>query len=214
MLTLYKYLSLLRSSELAPWNQQEISDLSALSFRFAEKRAPDHYAISITDYMTYPVPRNLLISGPRVIQPWDLTDPENGGEKEMRELLNLCTVERSRALYMGPQVEFDRVKGAIDWQTEKWYGTQYYVEKFSEDFLTEVRSLLGSVSVASLLINATRHQDQTMSRNCSSLVRTHSFPLISKLRSAKSMLYADFPIVGADVNDLMCRFYSQRSGHI
>lgn len=138
MLTLHKYLSLLRSSELAPWNQQEISDLSALSFRFAEKRAPDHYAISITDYMAYPVPRNLLISGPRVIQPWDLTDPENGGEKEMKELLNLCTVERSRALYMGPKAEFERVKGAIDWQTEKWYGTQYYVERFSEDFVKEV----------------------------------------------------------------------------
>ncbi|KAI0093889.1 insulin-degrading enzyme [Irpex rosettiformis] len=139
MLTVYKYLSLLRSSELSPWYQKEISDLSALNFRYSEKRSPDHYAIAITDHMAYPIPRHLIISGPRVVQPWSLSDPENGGEKEMRKILDMCRVERSRALYMGPKEEFNRVNGAIDWQTEKWYGTQYYVERFDEEFLKEAK---------------------------------------------------------------------------
>lgn len=110
--------------------------------------------MAITDHMAYPIPRNLLISGPRTVQPWDLNDPvpggESGGEKEsisegeqeVREILEGCRVARGRVLLMGPKGEFERVRGQegkdkVQWQTEKWYGTQYFVERFDEGFLEE-----------------------------------------------------------------------------
>lgn len=112
--------------------------------------------------MAYPIPRNLLISGPRTVQPWDLNDPVPGGEKdsggekegggekesisegekEVREILEGCRAARGRVLLMGPKSEFERVraqegKDKVQWQTEKWYGTQYFVERFDEGFLKE-----------------------------------------------------------------------------
>ncbi|KAI0690596.1 insulin-degrading enzyme [Cytidiella melzeri] len=136
MLTIFKYLSLLRAAELPPWYQQEIGDLSQMRFRFAEKRAPDSYATSIAESMIWPVPRHLIISAPRIIQPWDISDTENGGEHEMREMLHSCTVDKARALLMAPKAEFDRVGATAEWHQEPWYGTFYRVQRFDEAFVT------------------------------------------------------------------------------
>ena len=57
MLIVNKYLSLLRSSDLPSFIQQEVSDLSALEFRFLEKHDPDDYAASIAQQMTNPIPQ-------------------------------------------------------------------------------------------------------------------------------------------------------------
>jgi insulysin len=147
MLTIFKYFSLLRSSELPPWIQQEISDLSQMRFRFAEKRSPDSYATSIAESMVWPVPRHLIVSAPRVIQPWDLSDPVNGGEREMRELLEACRVNKARVLVMAPKAELDSVRPSMDWQQEPWYGTSYHVQRFDEAFLKEVSGFTAHLEI-------------------------------------------------------------------
>lgn len=86
--------------------------------------------------MAWPVPRDLLLSAPQLTQEWDESDQENGGEREMRALLDTLTVESSRTVLMAKADEFERVLGKdLVWEKEPWYGTPYRVERLSEEFV-------------------------------------------------------------------------------
>src|SRR6266852_4605572 len=67
----FKYISMLRSTDLSPNHQTEVSSLSDIRFRFAEKRRPDNYALWMTDKLSWPVPRELVIKAPQVVSEWD-----------------------------------------------------------------------------------------------------------------------------------------------
>lgn len=133
---IFKYIALLKSSSFPAWVQRERSLISATRFRFAEKRRPDDYAVWVTEHMSWPVPRELVLSAPQLVQEWDESDPENGGEKEMRAILDTFTIERSRAVLMAKGEEFERIKGKDQaWEKEPWYGTPYRVERLGNEFL-------------------------------------------------------------------------------
>lgn len=139
ILAVFKYLSLLRASELPPWYQKELSIISATRFQFAEKQRPDKYAVWISEHMAWPVERSAVLSSAQLVSEWD----EAGeGEKEVRDILNTCTIDEGRAVVMARPDEFQRVFGAegkaLDWETEPWYGTRYMVERFSKDFASKV----------------------------------------------------------------------------
>ena len=88
--------------------------------------------------MAWPVPPELIISAPQLVDEWDENDPEHGGEKEMRTILDTLTIERSRTVLMAKAEEHERVRGKdAAWEKEPWYGTPYRVERFSEEFLRE-----------------------------------------------------------------------------
>ncbi|KAJ8483108.1 hypothetical protein ONZ51_g4915 [Trametes cubensis] len=135
--TVFKYISMLRSSNFPAWYQRERSLISATRFRFAEKRRPDDYAVWVSEHMSWPVPRELILSAPQLVQEWDENDPVNGGEREMREILDTLVIERSRTVLMAKAEEYERVRGkdSIAWEKEPWYGTSYHVERLSEDFV-------------------------------------------------------------------------------
>lgn len=138
MLAVFKYLSLLRTSPLPAWYSQEMSGIRATRFRFSEKRRPEDYAQWIAEHMAWPVPRDRILSGPQMMEPWDEADPVNGGEREAREIINSLTVDRGRALLMAKKEEFGRVRPNLSWQHEPIYGTPYHVERFDEAFRVEV----------------------------------------------------------------------------
>ncbi len=136
--SIFKYIALLKSSELPVWMQKERSLICATRFRFSEKRRPDDYAVWVTEHMAWPTPRDLIISAPQLVQEWDESDPEKSGEKEMRDILNTFTIERSRTVLMAKAEEFERIKGKDQvWEKEPWYGTPYCVERFSEEFVKQ-----------------------------------------------------------------------------
>ncbi|KAI0748561.1 Metalloenzyme, LuxS/M16 peptidase-like protein [Daedaleopsis nitida] len=133
---IFKYIALLKSSSFSAWIQRERSLISATRFRFAEKRRPDDYAVWVTEHMSWPVSRDLVLSAPQLVQEWDESDSENGGEKEMREILDTFTIERSRAVLMAKGEEFERIKGKDQaWEKEPWYGTPYRVERLRKEFV-------------------------------------------------------------------------------
>ncbi|KAI0780630.1 insulin-degrading enzyme [Trametes elegans] len=136
ILSVFKYISMLRASEFPAWYQRERSLISATRFRFAEKRRPDDYAVWVSEHMAWPVPRDQILTAPQLVQEWDENDPVNGGEREMREILDSLQVERSRAVLMAKAEEYERVKGKdLQWEQEPWYGTPYRVERLSEEFV-------------------------------------------------------------------------------
>ena len=86
--------------------------------------------------MAWPVPRELVLSAPQLVEEWDLNDLPNGGEKEMREILDSLTIEGSRTVLMAKAEEHERVRGKdLVWEKEPWYGTPYRVERFNEEFI-------------------------------------------------------------------------------
>ncbi|TFK92329.1 hypothetical protein K466DRAFT_582051, partial [Polyporus arcularius HHB13444] len=148
--SVFKYISLLRSSDFPPWVQKERSLISATRFRFAEKRRPDDYAVWVTEHMAWPVPRELILSAPQLVQEWDQSDPENGGEKEMREILKTLSIDRSRTVLMAKAEEHERIRGKdLTWEKEPWYGTPYHVEPYSEN---SVKQANGSNDIKELYL--------------------------------------------------------------
>ncbi|KAJ3551779.1 hypothetical protein NM688_g4513 [Phlebia brevispora] len=139
MLAVFKYLSLLRSSPLPQWYSEEMSRISAMRFRFAEKRRPDDYAMFVAEHMGWPVPRDHILDAPQTVDAWDKADRLNGGEKEVRDLLNSLTVYRGRAVLMAKKEEFGRVRPGLEWKNEPIYGTPYHVEQFDSKFLEEAQ---------------------------------------------------------------------------
>ncbi|KAI0784388.1 insulin-degrading enzyme [Abortiporus biennis] len=132
-LAVFKYLSLLLSSPLPRWYQQEISTIRATRFRFAEKRRPEDYAVWVSEHMSWPVPTDRIISAPQLTEPWT----DDSGERDVRDILNLLTVENSRIILMARKDEHERLTGnsKMDWQVEPWYGTEYVFEKYQKEFV-------------------------------------------------------------------------------
>lgn len=90
--------------------------------------------------MAWPVERNAILSSTLLVQEWG----ESGdGEKEVRDILNTLTIDESRTVVMARPDEFQRLFGTegkpLNWESEPWYGTKYFVERFSEDFASQVR---------------------------------------------------------------------------
>ena len=102
--------------------------------------------------MAWPVERDAVLSAAQLVSEWD----ESGeGEKEVRDILNTLTIDEGRAIVMARPDEFQHVLGAEDkplnWESERWYGTKYLVEKFSEDFASKVRITPKCSAIASEL---------------------------------------------------------------
>jgi len=126
---------MLRSTDLSPTHQTEVSSLSDIRFRFAEKRRPDNYAVWTADKLSWPVPRELVIKAPQVVSEWD---PDGTAQAVAFQTLKGFSVKNGRVVLMAKQGEFQRLFGTQDWQSEPWYGTQYRVERLDEAFIQEV----------------------------------------------------------------------------
>jgi len=146
-LAAFHYLSLLRSTELPPWLQQEVSSLSQIRFRFAEKRRPDDYAVWVAEHLSWPVPRDLVLKAPQVVWEWDAAGL---GKKEVLQTLERLHVHEGRAVLMTKKDEHTAIKDVTEWSKEPWYGTEYTVERFDEEFLQLVRP--SSITVVLFLV--------------------------------------------------------------
>jgi insulysin len=135
----FKYMSMLRPSDLSPSHQKETSSLSNIRFRFSEKRRPDDYAVWVADKLSWPVPRELVIKAPQVVSEWDT---EGTAQRVALRTLEGLSVRNSRSVLMAKKEEFQKLLGTQEWQTEPWYGTQYRVERLDDAFLREVRRSL------------------------------------------------------------------------
>ena len=138
----FKYISMLRSTDLCPPHQKEVSILSNIRFRFSEKRRPDDYAVWVTDKLSWPVPRELVIEAPHVVSEWD---SEGTAQTVAFRMLEGLGVKNSRTVLMAKKEEFERIIKTQQWQTEPWYGTQYRVERLDEAFVQEVYRLFPCV---------------------------------------------------------------------
>ncbi|KDR81747.1 hypothetical protein GALMADRAFT_58881 [Galerina marginata CBS 339.88] len=137
----HKYLGLLRSSKFEAFHHQEVVNLSTTRFRFAEKRRPDDYATWISEHMAWPIPAELLLAAPRLTWDWDNETDKKEGEAKVTEYLNQFTIENSRAVLMAKRDDHLKVHPELKWEKEPWYGTEYAVQRFDDDFVAQIDNL-------------------------------------------------------------------------
>lgn len=139
------YFAMLRESKLPEHVQEEQVLLDAITFRFKEKGRPDDYTSSIASRMTKPYPPQYLLSGPALTRSWKASEDPTAGEKKVREYLDAFRLQNSRVTLMAKEDAFATLESEKgEWQPEPWYGTNYRVTRFDEDFIKEVCKIFSS----------------------------------------------------------------------
>lgn len=130
VLTVFNYMTLLRSSDIELYHFEEQRDMSAVSFRFREKSQPHSYSTWLCDQLLEPYPPAWVLSGSSLLRRWD--------ESLIRDILGLLTPERGRVMIMAKHHDSQVVGEDLEWHTERWYGTEYHVQRLSQEFIDKV----------------------------------------------------------------------------
>ncbi|OBZ69126.1 hypothetical protein A0H81_10726 [Grifola frondosa] len=86
-------------------------------------------------------PARARTQGARASVGMDEKEMANGGEKEMRDMLNSLRIDKGRIVLMAKSEEYERLNGnALQWEHEPWYGTPYSVQRLDQDFVAQAES--------------------------------------------------------------------------
>ncbi|KAF7323964.1 Insulin-degrading enzyme [Mycena kentingensis (nom. inval.)] len=137
-LVVFKYLSLLRSSEFELFHHEEMVTLSEIEFRFEEEKSrTEKYAMSVAEMMPRPVPRELVLCASALTWPWE----DDVGKTKVREYLDVfLRPQNSRVFLRAKGDELVELFPDAVWEQEPWYGTKHYVEKFEPAFLEQAQA--------------------------------------------------------------------------
>ena len=129
--TVFEYISFLRRSfPLPEYHYAEVSSMAETRFRFMPKAQPHTYAVALARISSEPYPIECLVSGPSLYR---------GRHEEMeKQLLESFTPERARVFLQAKAHREEVVGKDVQWETEKWYGTQYAVRKMDEVLVESV----------------------------------------------------------------------------
>lgn len=135
VLTVYKYIALLRDSPLEPYHFNETKQLNKTFFRFREQIQPTRYVKSIALSLLNPIaeePQDILSDG---VDSWEWDEPA------VRRLLESFRPENGRVMLMAKDHDPRVIGDSGTWQSEKWYGTEYQVQRLSEAFIAKVSAM-------------------------------------------------------------------------
>ena len=125
---------MVRASALEPYHFEEMAQMSSIAFRFREKSQPHAYAKALGAAMLEPYPPQELLSRGAMNREWD--------EPAVRELLELMKPELGRVFLMAKEHDETIVGTKDSWEKERWYGTEYRVERLGEELLAKVSSIV------------------------------------------------------------------------
>ena len=109
---------------------EEFRELSEIFFRNREKSQPHAYVISLTARLEEDRPAEWLLSADSLYREY------NAGT--VAAVLDSLLPARARLTLSAKDHETLAENGEIGWQKEKWYGTEYAVQKFGSDILEKV----------------------------------------------------------------------------
>ena len=129
VIALFKnFLQLLQGSETAEWFYHEIKEMASTEFNYTDEVDAYYYAIQLTQQMKWPTPRNLILSAPELY--WE------HNEQEYRNILNAMVFDHCQIFVLGMNLNQIGITGP--WEKEKWFGAEYMVEQFNEEFYQKV----------------------------------------------------------------------------
>jgi insulysin len=127
---IFQYIGMMREKEPQKWIVDEQMRISEVDFRFKQKSPPSRTASSLAGIMQKPYDRKMLLSGPAVIRKFDAT--------RISEAMSYLRPDNFRMTIVSQDFP-----GGWD-RKEKWYGTEHKVEKLSEEFLAEIKTVFES----------------------------------------------------------------------
>ncbi|PGH05696.1 hypothetical protein AJ79_06712 [Helicocarpus griseus UAMH5409] len=134
--TVFQYISLIKSREPEEWIFEEMKNLAEVDFKFKQKSPASRFTSTLSSVMQKPYPREWLLSGPSLMRKFDQQAIRRGLDCFRADNFNIELVSQT---YPG------------NWDSkEKWYGTEYKVEKISSDMLSEIGRILEAPSYSPL----------------------------------------------------------------
>jgi insulysin len=121
---LFQYISLLKESPPQEWIFEEQRGMAEVDFKFKQKTPASRFTSKISSIMQKPLPREWLLSGQSRLRKFD--------SKLITKGIGYLRPDNFRLTIVSQEFP-----GGWD-QKEKWYGTEYKIEKIPEDFLAEL----------------------------------------------------------------------------
>lgn len=120
----FQYIGLVRDQPPQEWVVEEQMQISEVEFRFKQKSPPSRTVSSLAGIMQRPYDRKMLLSGPAIIRKFDA--------KLISEAISYLRPDNFRMTIISQDFPGDWDK------KEKWYGTEYKIEKIPNAFLAEI----------------------------------------------------------------------------
>ncbi|KAF9699478.1 hypothetical protein EKO04_002692 [Ascochyta lentis] len=120
LITVFQYIAMLKENPPAAWISDEMSRLAEVEFKFRQKSPPYRTVSNLAQIMQKSIPRQYLLS-PSLIRKFDPENIERG--------LSYLRPDNFRFFVVDQQHP-----GGWD-AKEKWYGTEYKLEKILHDFI-------------------------------------------------------------------------------
>ena len=121
----FQYISLIKESPPHEWIMDEIKKMGEVNFRFREKTPASSFASRMSSVMQGPLPREWLLSGLSLIRKFDPIAINNAMTYLRPDNFRLMIVSQD---FPG------------DWNNEeKWYGTEYKVERVDPAFAAAIK---------------------------------------------------------------------------
>lgn len=130
----FEYVALLKDNPPQEWVVDEMAKLAEVDFKFRQKSPASRTTSNLSGVMQEPLPRDQILSGQHLIHKFD---PEaiSRGLNELRP---------NNFRYNVVSKDFPG-----DWPLkEKWYGTEYKVEKIPADFMKELEDTVSAPASA------------------------------------------------------------------
>ena len=128
--TVFQYISMMRENPPLEWMFDEQKNMADVEFKFKQKSPASRFTSKISAVMQKPLPRNWLLSGTSKFRKFD---PEG-----IVQALQFLRDDNFRMMIVSQDypVEFDK--------KEKWYGTEYRIEKIPTEVSSAIRKALES----------------------------------------------------------------------
>jgi insulysin len=128
--TVFQYIAMMRESPPLEWMFNEQKNMADVEFTFKQKSPASRFTSRISAVMQKPLPRNWLLSGTSKFRKFD--------PKAIVQALQYLRDDNFRLMIVSQDypVELD--------QKEKWYGTEYKIEKIPTDVRSAIRRALES----------------------------------------------------------------------
>ncbi|KAK3333198.1 Metalloenzyme, LuxS/M16 peptidase-like protein [Cercophora scortea] len=127
---LFQYIALLRETEPQEWIFDEMKGMADVDFKFKQKTQSYRFTSKISSVMQKPLPREWLLSGNSKLRKFDA--------KLIKESLDCLRPDNFKMTIVSRDVPGTWEK------KEKWYGTEYTVEKIPADFMEELEEAAAS----------------------------------------------------------------------
>lgn len=125
---IFQYIGMMKANPPVEWMYEEMKNMAEVDFRFRQKSPPSTFTSGTSSVMQRPLPRNLLLSGTSRLRRFDA--------QAIVQAMQYLREDNFRLMLVSQEYP-----GSWD-QKEKWYGTEYKVEKIPTDVLSEVRKAL------------------------------------------------------------------------